>query len=297
MPDIHPHTTSYRHVSHCLTRRQALTVLGAAGALGAVSAMSGCEESDYATFILTGEVPEIEEGSVEPTEETEVWQSPYDWSAVTSDAKGRKYYYPDGILSSRFGIDVSSYSGTIDWESAAADGVEFAIVRLGYRGYTEGGLFVDDQYEANLFGARAQAVPVGAYFFSSAIDEDEAREEARYALELLDGFELDYPLVYDQETVSELFGRANWLSNNQYTANAQAFCEEVTAAGYEAMIYGNQRYLNKLDLEVLAPYPIWYAEYGVSAPTDEIDLAIWQYADSGPVAGISGPVDLNIQFL
>ncbi len=294
MPDPHPHTNSYHHASHCLTRRQALTVLGAAGSLGAVSAMTGCEESDYANFILTGEVPDTEEEEAEPVE---VWQNPYDWSAITSDAKGRKYYYPDGVLCSRFGIDVSSYSGTIDWEAAASDGVEFAIIRLGYRGYTEGGLFVDDQYEANLSGARAQAIPVGAYYFSSAVDEDEAREEAWHALDLLDGFELEYPLVYDQETVSELFGRANWLSNAQYTANAQAFCEEVTQAGYQAMIYGNQRYLAKLDLEALAAYPIWYAEYGVSAPTAEIDLAIWQYADSGPVAGISGSVDLNIQFL
>lgn len=265
-----------------LSRRRALCLLGA-GLVGAAAALTtGC-----------GCTPEPLD--IDPVE---VWKSPYDWDAMMTNTEGRKFYYPGGQLSSRVGIDISDHKGPVDWAAVAADGIEFAIVRIGYRGYTEGGLFVDEQFRANIEGARANGIAVGAYFFSSAVNSAEAREEAAFALQQLDGFELEYPLAYDQEQVSYEGGRANNLSFEQYSANAAAFCEEVKKAGYQAMIYGNQHYLGMLDLKgALAQYPLWYAEFGVNRTTGHFDYTIWQYTDSGTVAGVETTVDMNIHFL
>ena len=231
------------------------------------------------------------------TSEVEVWESPYDWTALMTNTQGRKYYYPDGRLSSRTGIDVSDYNGEVDWQAVAGDGIEFAIVRVGYRGYTEGGLFEDGQFAANADGALSAGVPLGAYFFSSAVNEDEAAEEARYVLELLDGRSLSYPIAFDQEQVSSSAGRANNLGGSQYTANAQAFCETIQEAGYQAMVYGNQHHLALLDLDELSSYPVWYAEYDVQEPTGQVDFTFWQYSTAGSVDGVEGSVDLDIEFV
>ena len=267
------------------TRRQALYVLGAgvAASSAALLGLSGCG------CVNT---------SPQDVAPVEVWESPYDWDALMTNTQGRKYYYPDGQLCSKMGVDVSDYDGDIDWAAVAADGIEFAIVRAGYRGYTEGGLFSDEHFRVNIENARANYIPVGAYFFSSAVTEEEAREEAAFVLEALDGFVLEYPVVYDQEQVSDSAGRANNLTNAQYTANARAFCQAVEAAGYQAMVYGNQYHLAKLDHDGdLARYPVWYAEYNVPQPTGRFNFTMWQYTSEGSVAGIAGGCDMDIQFL
>lgn len=214
-----------------------------------------------------------------------------------TNAAGRKFYYPGGTLRSRVGIDVSDHNGVIDWQAVADDGIEFAFLRAGYRGYTEGGLFDDARFKENLAGVQAAGIPFGVYFFSSAVSTDEAREEALYALDRLGGAKPGYPVVFDQEKVSDAQGRANRLTGTQYTEHALAFCEEVASAGCQPMIYGNQHYLALLDLERLGTRPLWYAEYGVERPTSSFDFNIWQYAVGAPVAGIEGGADLNIQFL
>ncbi len=266
-----------------LPRRRALALMGAGLVCAAGGLLAGCGG-----------------GQEEPTYQDvgDGWVSPYDWTAVMTNTQGRKYYYPGGQLSSRVGVDVSDYNGAVDWEAVAADSVEFAFLRIGYRGYTEGGLFEDTQWAANIEGAQAAGLPVGAYFFSSAVDEDEAAEEARYALELLGGRELAHPLAFDQEQVSYSGGRANSLTAAQYTANAQAFCEVVQQAGYQPMVYGNQHHLDMLDLTgTLSAWPVWYAEYDVDEPTGQVDFTYWQYTTAGSVDGIEGSVDLDIQFL
>lgn len=267
-----------------LSRRQALGLLGL-GVAAATLALSGCGCS------VDTSSPQID---VEPIP---VWESPYDWNAVMENTKGRLYYYPDQRLSSRFGIDVSDHDGQIDWERVAADGVEFAFIRVGYRGYTQGGLMDDEFFEANLAGATANAIPHGVYMFSSAISELEAKEEADYVIAKLAGRGLEYPVVFDQEKVEDSSGRANNLTRAQYTANAKAFCDRVAAAGYQAMVYGNKHQLALLDLDELSAWPVWYAEYGVSVPTGQYDFTFWQYSHTGRVEGIEGDVDMNIQFL
>ena len=221
----------------------------------------------------------------------------YRWDCIEVDGNGRRSYCPDGVLSSRSGIDVSEHNGAIDWSQVCRDGIEFAMVRVGRRGYTQGGLYADERVGENLAGIRKVGLPFGAYFFSSAINEDEAREEARLALELLGSARPVLPVVYDHETVSDAAGRTNGLSSAQYTSNARAFCETVEAAGFKPMIYGNRHDLARLDLDQL-PWDIWYAEYGVSRPSSgTCEFTMWQYTDHGSVAGIEGGVDLNIQFV
>ena len=266
-----------------LTRRQLLGLAGIGLSAGVLALLDGC-----------GCTPELPPQEVEPVE---VWKSPYDWNALMTNPEGRKYYYPDNQLSSRFGIDVSDHNREIDWASVASDGVQFAFIRAGYRGYTEGGLFEDEQFAANLRGAREHGIPVGVYFFSSAVSSLEAEEEARFVLDLLGDVSLEYPVVYDQEQVPDSAGRANKLAGSQYTANAKAFCETVTAAGHQAMVYGNKHHLQLLDLKELAAYPLWYAEYGVEEPTGHFDFTIGQYSESGTVKGIENGVDMNILFV
>ncbi len=297
MPDLIPHSNHHSNVLPRMTRRQALMALGATGTFGAVAAMTGCEGSDYADYLLTGEVLDNEEALEDAIEVVEeVPDGTIDWTSMMIDSRGRIYYYPNRVVRSRFGIDVSGWSGDIDWAAVAADGVEFAIIRVGYRGYADGIMYTDDRYETNLNQARDAGIKVGAYYYSAAINEDEAREEAWRSMELLNGFQLDYPLAFDQEIVTDDYDRTEWLTDEEYTANARAFCEEVAAGGYQPMIYGAENYLERLYLEELADYPLWYAQYGVLQPTSDYSFMIWQYADEGDVAGVPERVDLNLEF-
>lgn len=222
--------------------------------------------------------------------------SPYDWTGLTKE-NGRFSYAENGQDRSLTGIDVSEHQGVIDWNAVAADGIDFAFIRIGNRGATEGGIYLDEQYEANMRGATDAGVPVGVYFFSQAVTAEEAEEEADFVLAMLGDTELAYPIVYDHEPVSGVEGRTDNLSREQMTENARAFCTGISAAGYEPMIYGNKRDIARLDRSQLEGIDIWFAEYGASTPSGQFDFTIWQYANDGTVAGISTPVDLNLLFI
>lgn len=233
------------------------------------------------------------------------YESPYDWSNLQWDGD-RVSYLQDGKSVSRLGIDVSDHQGTIDWNAVASDGIDFAMIRLGNRGYTEGGLSLDEQFNANLDGAQTAGLDAGVYFFSQALTANEAREEAEFVLEHLDGRSLQMPIVFDHETIAGRSGRADSISSDDLVACALAFCETVEAAGYETMVYGNRKDLSRFSpvdgskasavalAETLGGRNIWFAEYGELAPTAPFDITIWQYADDGRVAGIDTAVDLNI---
>lgn len=220
--------------------------------------------------------------------------SPYDWDALARDGAGRLTYSEGGAVASLAGIDVSEHQGAIDWEAVAADGIDFAMVRIGNRGATEGALYLDERAADNLAGARAAGIAVGAYFFSQAVSDDEAREEAAFVLEHLDGAPLDFPIAFDQEPVHGMEGRANALSREQLTRNARIFCEAMEAAGYTPMVYGNKQDVAKLDRSALADWEFWFAEYGAARPSAQFDFRMWQYANDGEVAGIATRVDLNL---
>lgn len=228
----------------------------------------------------------------------EPYVSPYDWSGLTRDGE-KLEYYEDGRLCSRWGIDVSEHQGNdIDWAAVADAGVQFAFARIGNRGATEGSLSADEFFFQNAIRAGEAGIQVSAYFFSQALTEDEAREEAQFALENLReteaaGATFAY-VVYDHEPVEIEGARANNLSSDQLTANARAFCETIAEAGYAPMLYGNQRDLLRLASDLRATYPVWLAEYDVESPTAPLDFVIWQYTNAGTVPGIPTNVDLNV---
>lgn len=193
------------------------------------------------------------------------------------------------------GVDVSSHQGEIDWKKAAADGIQFAIIRIGYRGYTEGEIRPDDCFIRNIEGAREAGLDVGVYFFSQALTQEEAIEEAEFVLECLDGDTLEYPVFFDWEDI-QADARTDEMEMLTLTACADAFCRTIEEAGYRAGIYFNQRFgYQELNLLSLRKYQFWLAEYN-PAPTFTYDFEIWQYSCEGSVDGIGTPVDLNMSF-
>lgn len=194
------------------------------------------------------------------------------------------------------GIDVSVFQGVIDWAAVKEAGVEFAIIRVGGRGYgTEGKLYADDNAQQNYEGARNAGVRVGAYFFSQAITAEEAREEAAYVLEKTAHWEMDMPIVYDWEYISEDARTAN-LDARTLTDCTRAFCETVEQAGREAMIYFNPEQPHKqFYIEELSQYQFWLAMYAdCMVYPHRVDM--WQYTNEGSVPGIEGNVDINLYF-
>lgn len=206
-------------------------------------------------------------------------------------------YYENGELVTHKGIDVSSYQGAIDWQQVAGDGVEFAIIRLGIRGYgSEGKLVLDEYFVRNIEGATAAGIDVGVYFFTQALTPEEAREEAEFVIEALAPYNLQCTVVLDVEDVNASGARTNVLTMEQWTDNCIAFFDRIQEAGYKPMIYGNLKtFMLMLDLTRIEQYPKWFAAY---TPYFYYPYAfsIWQYTDSARVAGITGEVDMNIGF-
>lgn len=222
--------------------------------------------------------------------------STYNWDYLKKD-NGRFYYSIEGKAESRTGVDVSEHQGYINWDAVAKDGISFAFVRVGNRGLTTGKLSQDEYFEYNAKAADQAGLKVGAYFFSQATTEEEAREEADFVIERLQGRNITYPVAYDHERLADTPGRADDLSPEQMTKNAAAFCARIQEAGYTPMIYGSMKDLLRYNLPDLAHYNIWLAQYNVNAPTFNQYFSIWQYSNTGSVSGIDGNVDMNIQFL
>lgn len=222
-------------------------------------------------------------------------QTKYDWSNLKLE-NGRMIYYEDGNAVSTTGIDVSDLQRSIDWQAVKSDGIDFAMLRCGRRGSTEGQLYTDKNYYENVEGATRVGLPYGVYFFSQATSEQEALEEAEYVLNLINGAGVTYPVVYDQEPVTDSSGRANNLSADQLTKNAQTFCKRIEQAGYTPMVYGNQYDLSRLNIDQIDA-AVWYAEYTDAHPTSNYhDFVMWQYTHTGKVNGIKTDVDMDILF-
>lgn len=213
--------------------------------------------------------------------------------------EGKKLsYVGDERYSSRFGIDVSHHQGYIDWKKVKSEGVEFAFLRIGYRGYgKEGKLREDTEFINNIKNAQAEGIDIGVYFFAQAVNEEEAREEAEFVLDMLEGYELQLPVVYDPESILDADARTDDVSGVQFTKNTIVFCEMIRNAGYEPMIYSNMLWeAYEFDLEKLSAYPIWYADYE-PVPQTPYHFEFWQYSNTGSINGISGNVDLDIQLI
>ena len=206
-------------------------------------------------------------------------------------------YTENGQATSYKGIDVSKYNGAIDWSKVAADGVEFAFIRVGIRGYgAEGRLVEDEGFEENVENALSNGIKVGVYFFSQATTVEEAIEEAEFVKQIIAPYKIECPVVFDVEKVADSEGRMNKISVEERTQMAITFCEEIEKAGYKPMIYYNMEMAAlMLDLEQLEEYDKWFAYYNKDIYFP-YDFKIWQYTDKGKVAGIETDVDLNIAF-
>ena len=231
-------------------------------------------------------------------------QQPSDTGGLRPNPYGAADFgYENGYLTcltgeSWLGIDVSHHQGEIDWQQVAGAGVKFAMIRLGNRTVKDG-LLKEHRYgRANLVQAQNAGLKVGVYFYSQAVSVEEAQEEARYLLELLDGAALQMPVVFDWEVYSDT-GRTANVDGETLNACAVAFCEIIRDAGYAPMVYFNKDISRRLlDLEQMQRmgYRFWFAHY-----TDQMTFPhwvdMWQYTESGQVPGIDTPVDLNLYLL
>ena len=239
--------------------------------------------------------PEQEEENIAQQEETEDPLPPNDYAPDGFDERnGFKIYSSDGIIGVP-GIDVSAYQPDIDWAEVKASGIEFAMIRVGYRGYGSGRLDLDDCFLKHMQGALDAGLDVGVYFFSQALTPEEAVEEAEYVLTWIEGYDITCPVVFDWEEV-DAPARTDDMNMVMLTSCAEAFCKTVEEAGYEAAVYFNQAYgYQQFNLVSLREYQFWLAEYA-DVPTFAYDFQMWQYTNEGTVPGINGPVDLNIYF-
>ena len=196
------------------------------------------------------------------------------------------------------GIDVSEHQGTIDWQAVADAGYRFAFIRVGYRGYGEAGTLQEDAMAVeNLRGAKEAGLFVGTYFFSQALNEKEASEEASLAVSVIEksGVEPDLPLMYDPELIRDDQGRANEITRDQVALNTKAFRETVEASSScRADIYSNLPWEHHyFDTATMNSFDIWYADYEPQ-PQTPYHFTWWQYTNEGTVPGIDGYTDLNL---
>ena len=210
------------------------------------------------------------------------------------------FQYKNGYLTclkgeSVLGIDVSSHQGDIDWQQVADAGIQFVMIRAGYRGYETGDLVEDSYAQENYEGARAAGLNIGAYFFSQATSQEEAAEEAQFFLEIINGWELSMPVVYDWEYIGEN-ARTYGMDKRTVTDCTLVFCKMLASVGYSPMLYFNRHQAQDfLYLEELTDYPFWLALYS-DRMTYPYKLAMWQYTEKGKVPGIEGYVDIDLYF-
>lgn len=212
------------------------------------------------------------------------------------DNKGRLVCTSDRYTT-RFGIDISRYQENIDWEAVADDGVEFAFIRLGGRGYSEGKIFKDANYDSNLRGAMENGIETGVYFFAQAITREEAEEEADFVLDILEDYPINGPVVYDWEMLGSNT-RTYGIEPEMVNVCVETFCNKLKEAGYETMVYFvNYVGYTKYDLSRLKDNLLWYANYSSNYPAFYYAVDYWQYTSKGKVDGIIGDVDCNLQFI
>lgn len=229
----------------------------------------------------------------------EVQKCKYDFTNLKESEEGRvEYSDKENGVSSKLGIDVSEFQGEIDWQQVKESGIEFVIIRLGYRAYGETGtLVLDAGFEQNIEGAIEAGLEVGVYFFSQAISDEEAKEEAEYVLELIEPYQMEGPIVFDTEEIKSAEARTDNNTVEQYTKNCIVFCETIKDAGYHPMIYANMKWMAyDLDLKQLNAYDFWYADTH-EEPQCPYDFKMWQYTEQGVVPGIESNVNMNLWFV
>ena len=214
------------------------------------------------------------------------------------EKNGFKYYTDkEGEVISWLGIDVSEYQNAVDWKKVKDAGIDYTMIRIGYRGYgKEGKLVEDKKFKDHMDGAGAAGIPAGVYFFSQAVNDEEVLKEADFVIKHLSEYKITCPVAFDTEEIKFDDARTDGLSKEQFTRNCRLFCDTLEDAGYDTMIYTNMKWLAfTLNPEELKEYGKWYADYE-SLPQCPYEFSMWQYTETGQVPGVEGNVDLNVWF-
>lgn len=212
-----------------------------------------------------------------------------------TDKSGKKTYYIDSQVASTIGVDLSEHQGVVDFEKLKEQGFSFVMLRIGGRYYTEKGeMFVDTNFHHYYKAAKDAGLKVGGYFFSQAKNEQEAIDEANFALSSIIGMPLDYPVAFDWELVKDEPARTDSVSSEDLTDAAIAFCTTIEEAGFKPIIYTNTNLMYfKYDLERLKDYEFWLTDFE-EYPSSYYHFTMWQYTEQGKVEGIDGNVDMNV---
>ena len=222
----------------------------------------------------------------------------YDFTKIEEKA-GLKRYMENGRNLSYIGVDISKQTGSVNFNGLKAAGVDYVMIRLGGRGYSTGQITLDENFKTNIEGAIAAGLDIGVYFYSQAVNQDEAVQEANFVVQNLEPYKgkVKYPVAFDMEFVSHDKTRIDGLSREERTTVAQSFLEGVKAAGYVPMLYGDKEWLIKeIDLAKLQDYDVWLAQE-TDMPDYPYQYAMWQYSTKGVVNGITGDANLNICFI
>lgn len=269
------------------------------------------EDEDYKEPVKTDDKQEENDPSTDGkhtkityADGTEEWvlisqylpKNSYDYTKLVSQSGVMKYYV-DGTKTSYFGLDISKTQGFIDYNKLVKAGVDFVMLRVGARGYGTGQLILDEYYVNNIKGATDTSLHVGLYFSSQAKTKEEAVEEANMVIGQIGEYKIDYPIVFEMNTILNDTSRTNELTKDERTEIAVAFLDTIKAAGYIPMIRGDKEWLlTKVDLSELTSYDIWLSQEG-DLPDYPYQFSMWQYNKNGTVDGISGNVSFNISFI
>lgn len=243
---------------------------------------------------------------VKSTDGTEEWvlispylaKNTYDFTNLSESANLKKYT-ENGKKISYVGIDISKHNGSVNFRSLKAAGIDYVMLRLGARGYSTGQLSLDDNFVENIEAAVEAGLDIGIYFYSQAINQEEAVQEVNFIVQNLEPYRanITYPVAFDMENVSNDKARIDELSRDDKTTITASFLSGVQAAGYNPMIYGNKEWLIKnIDLAKLQDYDIWLSQ-DQDIPDYPYQFAMWQYTTTGVVNGVKGDANLNICFV
>ena len=207
------------------------------------------------------------------------------------------HYYSDGKQISYLGVDLSKYQSKVDFAAIQDEGIDFCMLRVGSRGYETGVIQEDEKFQEFITGAEAVGMPVGLYFFSQAVTEAEAIEEANFVISKIGEHKITYPIAYDMEFIANDNSRIETLTKAEKTDIALAFLTRIEEAGYTGMVYGNKEWLLKrVELHRFEDYDVWLTQED-NIPDYPYVYSMWQYTKQGEVYGIDGYVDLNISFI
>ena len=207
------------------------------------------------------------------------------------------HYYSDGKQVSYLGVDLSKYQKNVDFAAIQSEGIDYCMLRVGSRGYETGNIQEDEKFQEYITGAEAVGMPVGLYFFSQAVTEEEAIEEANFVISKIGEHKITYPIAFDMEFIENDDSRIETLTKTEKSNIALAFLNRIEEAGYVGMLYGNKEWLLKrIELHRFEDYDIWLAQED-DIPDYPYTYSMWQYSRQGEVYGIDGYVDLNISFV